>query len=216
MPLPTFDVAPRVARQTVTRTHAARRLGLHPAGVDMLVHAGIFRLPLRATTVGQLAARPCLQVADGELTVLRTSARAAGYPGDDRACVGFHAEHTDAELEETSLRWWKSDPGRVLDNELFVVTVSTFPVAVYRIVGHVASRVREGEVEFHHHYAGQLLARVHPDLAPVFSPATPAPLHRLARQVMDSRIVVASGGRIGYLGSATSSHRPPPPAFSAR
>jgi hypothetical protein len=204
MPLPTFDVATRTARPpTVTRTHAAARLGLHPAGVDMLVHAGLFQLPMLATSVSQLAARPYLQVADGELTVLRTSARAPGYPGEDRAYIGFHADHTEVELEETSLRWWKSDPDRVMDNELFVVTVSTFPVAVYRIVDRVASKVREGEVEFHHHYAGQLLARVYPDLVPVFSQATPAHLHRLARQIMGSRIAVSSGGRIGYLEAAT-------------
>jgi hypothetical protein len=207
MPLPTFDVAPPTARPaTVTRTHAAERLGLHPAGVDMLVHAGIFRLPLLAARVHELAARPHLQVADGELTVLRTGARAPGYPGEDRTYVGFHADHTDAELEETSLRWWRSDPDRVLDNELFVVTVATFPVAVYRIVDRVASRVREGEVESHHHYAGQLLARVHADMAPVFPRAAPVDLHHLARQIMRSRIAVASGGRIGYL-EATAAAR---------
>jgi len=204
MPLPTFDVAPPTARPaTMTRTRAASRLGLHPAGVDMLVHAGIVPQPLLAAGVSKLAARPYLQVADGELTVLRTSARAPGYPGEDRAYVGFHADLTDAELEETSLRWWKSDPDRVLDNELFVVTVSTFPVAVYRIVDRVASKVREGEVEFHHHYSGQLLARVYPDLAPVFARAAPVHLHRLAQQVMRSRIAVPSGGRIGYLEAAT-------------
>jgi hypothetical protein len=200
VPLPTFDTAPPTARPaTVTRTRAAARLGLHPAGVDMLVHAGIFHQPMLAADVSRLAARPYLRVSGGELTVLRTSARAPGYVGEDRAYTGFHADHTDAELEETSLRWWKSDPGRVLDNELFVVTLSTFPVAVYRIAAHVASKVREGEVESHHHYAGQLLARVHPQLTPVFSQAAPAHLHRLARQIMASRIAVPSGGRIGYL-----------------
>ena len=205
MPLPSFDVAPPTARPaTVTRTRAAARLGLHPAGVDMLVHAGIVPLPLQAAAVSKLAARPYLHVAGGELTVLRTGARAPGYPGEDRAYVGFHAEHTDAELEETSLRWWKSDPDRVLDNELFVVTVSTFPVAVYRIHDLVASKVRESEVEFHHHFSGQLLARVHPDLAPVFSRATPVHLHRLAQQIMRSRVAVPSGGRIGYLEAAPS------------
>jgi hypothetical protein len=203
MPLPTFDVAPPAARPaTVTRTHAAERLGLHPAGVDMPVHAGIFPTPMLAANVHKLASRPYLQVADGALTVLRTHARAPGYPGEDREYVGFHADHTDAELEETSLRWWKSDPERVLDNELFVVTVSTFPVAVYRILDRVASKVREGEVEFHHHYSGQLLARVYPGLAPVFPRATPAPLHNLARQIMGSRIAVPNGGRIGYLEAA--------------
>jgi hypothetical protein len=200
MPLPTFEAAPPKSRPaTLTRTQAAERLGLHPAGVDMLVHAGIFHQPMLAADVARLAARPHLRVAGGELTVLRTSARALGYLGEDRAYTGFHADHTDDQLEETSLRWWKSDPGRVLDNELFVVTVSTFPVAVYRIAGHVASKVRAGEIEAHHHYAGQLLARVYADLTPVFSQATPAHLHRLARQVMASRIAIPNGGRIGYL-----------------
>jgi hypothetical protein len=40
---------------------------------------------------------------------------------------------------------------------------------------------------------------VHPGLAPVFAPAAPAPLHRLARQIMASRVAVSSSGRIGYL-----------------
>lgn len=200
MPLPTFEVAPPKTRPaTLTRTQAAERLGLHPSGVDMLEHAGIFHQPMLAADVARLAARPYLRVAGGGLTVLRTSARSPGYLGEDRAYVGFHADHTDAELEETSLRWWRSDPDRVLDNELFVVTVSTFPVAVYRIVEHVASKVREGEVESHHHYAGQLLARVHPGLAPVFAPAAPASMHTLARQIMASRVAVSSSGRIGYL-----------------
>ena len=46
-------------------------------------------------------------------------------------------------------------------------------VAVYRIVERGASKVREGEIEFHHHYAGQLLARVYPDLAPITLPGPP-------------------------------------------
>lgn len=205
MPLPSFVAAAPAARPaTVTRTHAAERLGLHAAGVDMLVHAGIFHSPIVAAGVNKLAARPYLQVVDGELTVLRTVARAPGYPGEDREYIGFHADHTDTELEETSLRWWRSDPVRVLDNELFVVTISTFPVAVYRIVDCLASRVRDGEVESHHHYAGQLLARVYPDMALVFPRATPAHLHSLAQQIMRSRIAVASGGRIGYLGTSTT------------
>jgi hypothetical protein len=46
--------------------------------------------------------------------------------------MGFHVDHTNDELAETSLRWWLSDRERVVGDELFAVTVATFPVAVYR------------------------------------------------------------------------------------
>jgi hypothetical protein len=200
MPLPAFAAAVATTRpSTLTRTQAAGRLGLHPAGVDKLIRAGIFPSPMLAASVDKLAARQPLEVLAGELTVLRADERATAYPGEDREHIGFHAEYSDAELEETSLRWWRSDPERILANELFAVTVSTFPVAVYRIVDCVASHVREGEVTSHHHYAGELLGRVYPEMAPVFPQGPDGHLRELARRIMRSRIVVASGGPIGYL-----------------
>lgn len=44
-------------------------------------------------------------------------------------------------------------PGEVLDNELFVVTVATFPVAVYRILERTGSVTRADEDTPRHRYA---------------------------------------------------------------
>ncbi|MBM0255565.1 hypothetical protein [Micromonospora sp. 4G55] len=201
MSLPTFAPHPTPATPTatLTRAQAAGRLGLHPGGVDKLVRAGIFELPITGALVNELAARQRLRVTVGELTVLRTDARADAYPGEDRQFIGFHVDHTDDELEQTSLRWWRSDPARILDNVLLAVTVATIPVAVYRITGRVGEKYRDGEEAPRHHYAGQLIARVHPGMRRTYPQRTPAHLRDLAKQIMNSRVAVASGGPIGYL-----------------
>ena len=205
MPLPTLaaPASPPVRPDTLNRTQTAARLGLNGAGVDKLVRAGILGLPIKTDEVDGLMGRDRLQVTAGELTVLRTDARAesdsAKYPMDDRRWVGFHVQHTDDELAESSLRWWRCDPGRVLDNELLVVTVATFPVAVYRIVGKAKTIVRPDETTSRHAFTGQLLGRVHPTMATTFPQDTPGHLRMMARQIMDSRITVDSGGPIGYL-----------------
>ena len=118
--------------------------------------------------------------------------------------MGFHVEHSDHELEAASLRWWRSDPAKVVDNELFVVTVATFPVAAYRILERADSITRADEDVPRHHYAGQLLARVHPGMSVTYPQNTPGHLRRMAKQIMDSRIVVSSGGPIGYLEPKTT------------
>lgn len=205
MPLPTFapPATPTPRPATLTRTQAAARLELNPAGVDKLVRAGMLGLPIQATSVDKITGRDRLQVLDGELTVLRTDARAEAdrgkYPADPRKWMGFHVEHSDEDLEAASLRWWRSDPHRVVDNELFAVTVATFPVAVYRILSRVTSITRADEDTPRHHYAGQLLARVHPGMEITVPQDTPGHLRGLAKQIMASRIVVSSGGPVGYL-----------------
>jgi hypothetical protein len=208
MPLATFvaAAAPDNAQEFLTRAQVAARLELHLAAVDKLIRAGIINAPLMATEIGMLARRPFLQVVEGELTVLRTDARADAYrdEGDDRAYIGFHTEHSDQELEQTSLRWWRSDPERVVDNELFVVTVGTFPVALYRITERLSTKVREDEDRPRHCYGGQLLARVHSGIQNTFAKDMPGYLQERARQVMNSRIVVSSGGPIGYLDATIS------------
>lgn len=212
MPLPTFAVGEESEPQTtLSRTAAAARLELHVAAVGKMVRAGMLPVPITAAAVDRLRDRPRLQVVTGELTVLRTDARAiadAGkYPGDPRRWMGFHIDHTDAELEDASLRWWRSEPDRVVDNELFAVTVATFPVAVYRVLGLEASRIRPDEDAQRHHYAGQLLARVTAGM--IVSRRDPEPGHLRGRvdQIMASRITVASGGPIGYLEPAPRSER---------
>jgi len=205
MPLPTFaaPAAPTRRPDTLTRTQAAARLELNPAGVDKLVRAGILGTPIRTADVEPLTGREPLRVDSGQLTVLRTDARAEAdrekYPHDPRKWMGFHVEHTDDELAETSLRWWRSDWERVVDNELLAVTLATFPVAVYRILSKERSYTRADEDSPRHRYAGELLARVHPGMTVVLRQATPGHLRLLARQIMNSRIVVSSGGPIGYL-----------------
>lgn len=203
MPLATFVAVatPEVDQEKLTRAQVAARLELHLAAVDKLIRAGIIKAPFLSSQISLLAGRQRLQVIEGELTVLRTDARADAYrdEGDDRAYIGFHTDHTDLELEETSLRWWRSDPERVIDNELFAVTVGTFPVALYRITGKLDTKVRNDEDRPRHRYAGQLLARVHPGMEITIARDIPGHLRERAVQVMNSRVVVNSGGPIGYL-----------------
>lgn len=205
MPLPIF-AAPTdspACPETFNRTQAGARLGLNGPGVDKLVRAGILDLPIRADDVERLMGRDRLRVTAGELTVLRTDARALSdpvkYPMDNRRWVGFHVEHTNDELAESSLRWWRCDPERVVDNELFAVTIATFPVAIYRILGKSATIVRPDETSSRHGFAGQLLGRIHPGMVTTFPQGTPGHLRLVARQILNSRITVDSGGPIGYL-----------------
>jgi hypothetical protein len=208
MPLPAFYApsAPRIGVETLSRTVAAARLELHRAHVDKMIHARMLQPKITAAEVDALRGRPKLRVQSGELTVLRTDARQDAdrtkYPHDERRWMGFHVDHTPTELDETSLRWWRSDPARVLDNQLFVVTVATFPVAVYQITGYEASYTRPDEDQPRHHYAGTLLARVTPGMVARLCEPMPGHLWRLVEQVMESRITVNSGGPIGYLESA--------------
>lgn len=208
MPLPTLapPTTPQPQPETLNRTQAAARLGLNGPGVDKLIRAGMLGLPVRPDEVKRLMGRDRLQVVAGELTVLRTDARAesdpAKYPDDDRRWVGFHVEHPDDALAASSLRWWRCDPARVLDNELLVVTVATFPVAVFRILDKTATIIRPDEATSRHAFSGQLVARVHPTMAVTYPQNTPGHLRTMAKQIMNSRITVDSGGPIGYLESA--------------
>ncbi|MEU4607642.1 hypothetical protein AB0F43_32045 [Kribbella sp. NPDC023972] len=206
MPLPTFVPAenPHPRARILNRTQTAARLGINGPGVDKLVRAGMLSVPIELEEVERLAGRPRLQVAAGELTVLRTDARAeadpAKHPHDTRKWIGFHVQHSDDELADSSLRWWRSVPERVIDNTLFAVTVATLPVAVYAISSpKVASFQYPGEPFVRHHYAGQLLARAHPRMVVTYPQDTRDDLRDLARQIMNSTIRVDSGGPIGYL-----------------
>ncbi len=171
--------------------------------VDKMIRARMLPVPITVADVDRLTNWPWLEVVSGELTVLRTdAARPADmslHPTDTRTQIGFSVDHTDAELEDTSLRWWRSEPQRVLENELFAVTVSTFPVALYRITGHEAPQKRLGEDFDRYHYRGELLARVTPGMVVRTSKPLPAELTVRAKQVMSSRIKVNSGGPVGYL-----------------
>jgi hypothetical protein len=84
------------------------------------------------------------------------------------------------------------------DNELFVVTVATWPVAVYRILGKAETIVnRRG------HPTAQLYRPAPQPRAPQhvhdLSQDTPGHMRLLARQITYSRITVDSGAPIGYL-----------------
>ncbi len=146
-------------QETLTRTAAVSRLEVHVASVDKMVRAGMLPLPITAASVARFIGLSKLVVVEGALTVLRTDARQpvnpVRNPDDDRAFIGFHVEHSNEVLEQTSLRWWRSDPTRVLDNELFAVTVVNFPVAVYRVTELVGSTSYTGEEHTRHQYAGE-------------------------------------------------------------
>ena len=96
MPLPTFapPSSPTPQPDTLTRTQAAARLELNPAGVDKLVRAGILSTPITAAEVQHLTGRERLQVTSGALTVLRTDAREDAdrtkYPADPRRWMCRH------------------------------------------------------------------------------------------------------------------------------
>jgi len=207
MPLPVLAApadGPESRPATISRSVAATRLDIAYGSVSKLVRCHVLPVPIPAALVDKLAARPDVVVVHGELTVLRTGSKEpadpAKYPEDERAHIGFDIALTDAELEETSLRWWRSDPEVVLDNEVFTVTVATVPVAVYRITAHVGSYTRPDENRPRHHYAGQLLGRLRADLEPDMRQDTPGHLRVLARQILTSRIRTSSGGPIAYLG----------------
>lgn len=200
-PLPSFDVPrdDRPARITITRSQAAARLGMSPAGVDKLIRAGVLHVPLESGVVDELAARPFLRVRDGELTVLRTDARDEAYPGEDRRYIGFHVDMTLTELEDASLRWWRCDPQRVVDNELLAVCVATVPVAVYAITGHVAHKYRDGEDQPRHHFSGRLVARLTDSGTIRHNQNAAGYLRPLATQILAARVHAPSGGPIAYL-----------------
>lgn len=198
LPTGTYEPPP----DTLTRSQAASRLGIAMGAVDKLVAAHVLALPIRSDIVERIERRSYLVAEEGELTVLRTDARKPAYPGEDREWIGFSTEHSDIELEQTSLRWWRSDPDRLIDNELFAVTIASVPVAVYKIDGVEDKRVRRGEDRPRYHYRGILLHRSHPGMSDLpLSPAVPVRYQDQVCQIMSSRIKVVSGGPIGYLGA---------------
>lgn len=214
MALPTFVLQdPPSAQRHMNPTLAALRIGVARRSIDKLTAAGVLPSPLTEGAVENLARRPLLQVASGELTVLRTNSKTPALESDDRPFIGFHLKHSDDDLEATALRWWRSEPERILDNQLFAVTLGTIPVAVYEVLVHSESLPAENRV-LRHRYTGVLLARLTPRDTPtygvmesrtddVFDIVTPLagshPLIDSAAQIMRSRIVVDSGGPIGYL-----------------
>ena len=182
-----------------------------PAGVDQLVRAGVLENPLAISGVEHLASRPQLQVTSGELTVLRAKARQPAdprlWPEDPRPYVGFHAEHSDRELDETTLRWWRSDPRRVIDNELFACTVSGFVMAVYLITDLAATLVTTARQASHHHYLGQLLGRVHAaDPAGRTTGAVPERLRARVELLLRSRVAIRAGNSIAYAERSIDAH----------
>lgn len=205
MPLPAFAPTRTTPRpRTVNRTQAAARLEVNGPAIDKLVKSGLLSTPIQAAEVDQLARREWLEVVSGELTVLRTDARDAADPAkmpstDTRTLVGFHADHTDAELLDSSLRWWRADALRVLDNLLFTVSVATIPVAVYAAHALAGTHQRPGEKWLRHHFDGTLLARMHRGQTVTYAQNTPAGLRALVQTIMTTRVSASSGGPLAYL-----------------
>lgn len=205
MPLPAFAPTRTTPRpHTVNRTMAAARLEVNGPAIDKLMRAGLLSTPIQAAEVDRLAGREWLEVIAGELTVLRTDARDIADPAkmpstDTRALVGFHVDHSDTELIDSSLRWWRADAGRVLENVLFTVTVATIPVGVYALHALAGTHQRPGEKWLRYHFNGTLLARMHRGQTISYAENTSADLRALARTIMSSRVSASSGGPLAYL-----------------
>lgn len=201
MPLPQFAATtPTRSRQNLSRNEAAQRMGISRNNFDKLIDAGLVAEPLAETVIDDLAGRAHLVAIAGELTVLRTAARDAAYD-EDRVWIGFHLGHTDTELTETSLRWWRADPDRIINNQLYAVTIATIPVAAYRITEVTGQRPDGTKTRYH--FAGELLARLtadHNDTPTIdYRITADHGLYQHVKQIMTSRITVNSGGPIGYL-----------------
>jgi len=204
MPLPTFAPDGRArpqARSGLSRSQVASRLELSLGSTDKLIEAGLLQPPpTPVEQVEKLSALGRLTVTSGELTVLRTAPRRAAYPDEGRDWIGYHADMTDREVDRASLGWWRSDPSRVVDNRLLVVTIATIPVAVYEITARESFKTRPGEDATRHLYAGNLLGRRTRTGDAYLSPTASDELLSRAEQIMASRLVAAAGGPVAYLG----------------
>ncbi|KRE28265.1 hypothetical protein [Agromyces sp. Soil535] len=207
---PTFATSPLEETASITKRQAAGALGLNMASLTKMVRAGMLPLVddargrVDAKTVDRLTGRPRLVTTHGELTVLRTDAgepSKSRYPDDNREWLGFDVGFTDEVLAAASLRWWRCNPERVVDNGLFAVTVATFPVALFMLGAdaHAGTIQLDNEGFERHHFEGLLLARVGPGMVTRFSPDLPDWLAVPAEQVMSSTIEVSAGGPVGYL-----------------
>lgn len=186
----------------VTRAEAARRLDVNASGgLRKMIRCGLLPASPTESDVERWEGRQVLDLESGELTVLRTDAKEPSppmYPTDPRKWLGFDITMTEAELEDASLRWWRCKPERVVNNELFAVTIAEYPVALYLLHEHVASN-RYGDEKFdRHHFAGVLLARIDRNLELAVAPSS-AVSESDIRSIMASRIRASSGGPIGYL-----------------
>lgn len=168
---------------------AAALLDIAPAGITNLTAAGILsHAPdgYPRSQVEDLAALPLIHVEDGEITVLRTTGAAASDSG-------VHVGMSDHELAERSLCWWRGDVARMVRAQVFVVTVSTIPVAVYWLRGCVASR--GSGLSQTHHLDGELIA--HRERGVV---AGDELQREMAATIMSGRILTPRGGPIAYVG----------------
>lgn len=225
--IPQFTVTQSATtrRPDITRHAAATALGVNSASLTTLINTGILAEPLTRESVQSLAHRGWLSAAAGELTVLRVGELASSNGDLTRPSIGFSLDLSDADLEAAVLRWWRSNPDRILRNQLFAVTVRTIPVALYQITGVANGGVPIIDDQGHarYHYEGTLLARlvnrstlslgeVRRAASSVISGAATTdtfvivgdtsrdnPYATAIKQIMHSRIVVKSGGPIGYL-----------------
>lgn len=178
----------------MTRGAAASKLGISPAGVDKLTAAGMMRPSLKRTSVATMAQRPELVVSDGAITVLRTTATTPSQ-SHARGSKGYDYKMDADEISDANLGWWRVDTGRVIDNKIFVVTISTFVAAVFSITGIAAS---EGAgTERRHMLEGTLLGSTYHGVRG-FGYKTRD--YNMVETILGSRIYTESGGPIAYLG----------------
>jgi hypothetical protein len=198
-------------RRDLRKGEVAAALGLRDdrvrklMGSGLLPHGGNARL-FDGDVVHQLSLMPWLRVKEGELTVLRTDSRTPnGYPGDPRKFEGFHVDMDDRAVADACLRWWRSDPARVQANQLFSVTIATFPTAVFSVSraderDGLPASIRVAHENFaRHRYNGTLLARIRRDRSLWIADGLPEDVEAPVRQIMRSRVYTKSGGPIAYL-----------------
>lgn len=192
----TTTPAPNGAHGTLTLPQVASMLGISVAGARKLVDAGVLTKPTPVSAVASLAARSSLHITDGEITVLRTGPQVLDDTDPDRVHMGYDEAMTDQEAEDGNLRWWRCEPERVLRSGLFLVTISTIPLALYEVTNCLTP-----DSAPRHHFAGNLIARHVGEQGTWRAASQPTVITAdEVNTIMSSRVYTRSGGPIAYLG----------------
>lgn len=172
---------------------AAGLLDIAPASVRKLAEAGLITQEPEGyprTEIEALAALPLIEAHHGEIAVLRTT----GCGSPNATTPGVHIEMDEPSLDQACLGMWRGDTERILAAHLFVVTVATIPLAVYRLTG-ILHTEGTGHAQ-RHRLGGTLLARRGHHSTSSHDTALQAD----ADLIMTGRVITTSGGPIAYLG----------------
>lgn len=193
-----ITTTPNKGQTHLTHARIASTLGISVPGVRKLVDAAVLSQPASPAMVAEFATRPRLGISDGEITVLRTGPAEEVFD-PERRFMGYDASMTDQEANRATTRWWRCDPDRVLSAGLFLVTISTIPVAVFEVNGLLDTLGHGTEVR--HALDARLLARFD---ATAGHTTFREPSDRITAEdmttIMGSRVYTTSGGPVAYLG----------------